>query len=194
MKIGWRDLSQAGLFGLIDGLNGMVGLVIGLSRVHAAAAVILTALMARAGSSAVSMAGAQYEASDIPAGIVRARASLTDEEAERFRAGFAARVRHEPLMVVMPRQEAQPAVSARLRWLRIAAMGGGYLASALLPGLGFAVSFRAGWAFFVPAVIAVLAGITWFRSGMVGWRRAALTTLVIFALAVGAGLLASLAG
>lgn len=148
---GWRGLSQAGLFGLIDGLNGMVGLVIGLSRVHAAAAVILTALMARAGSSAVSMAGAQYESGD-----------------------------------------AEP--SARVRWGRIAAMGGGYLTSALLPGLGFIASFRAGWAFFVPATLVILTGITWFRSGSTGWPRAAVTTLVIFALAVGAGLLASLAG
>ena len=48
-QAGWRDYSQAGLFGLIDGLNGMVGLFIGLMRVHAVAAVIFLALLARAG-------------------------------------------------------------------------------------------------------------------------------------------------
>lgn len=63
----WRDFSQAGLFGLIDGLNGMVGLVIGLMRDRAAASLIFVALLARAGSSSVSMAGAQYEADDTPA-------------------------------------------------------------------------------------------------------------------------------
>jgi hypothetical protein len=59
-----KDLSETGLFGLIDGLNGMVGLVIGLGRSGEAAAVIFTAVMSRAGSSAVSMAGAQYQAGD----------------------------------------------------------------------------------------------------------------------------------
>ena len=52
---GWRDLSRPGLFGLIDGLNGMVGLVIGLTRAGAAASLIFVALLARAGSSAVSI-------------------------------------------------------------------------------------------------------------------------------------------
>lgn len=146
----WRDLSQAGLFGLVDGLNGMVGLVIGLMRVHAAASVIFVALLARAGSSSISMAGAQYQA---------------DETAQ----------------------------STRVRWGRIAAMGCGYLASALLPGAGFSVSTRAGLIVFVPATVAVLAGITWFRSGKAGWWRAAVTTVTIFVLAVAAGFLASLA-
>lgn len=207
----WRDLSQAGLFGLIDGLNGMVGLVIGLSRAHAAAAVILTAILARAGSSAVSMAGAQYESEDVPADRQRVYAQqreiglrtaaeiraaedrVSDEELDRFRERFARAVEGRWQPVVLPSPEVRPVVSARLRWLRIAAMGGGYLTSALVPGLGFLISFRAGWAFFVPATIAVLAGVTWFRSGAVGWLRAAVTTLVIFALAVGAGLLAALA-
>ena len=147
----WRDFSQAGLFGLIDGLNGMVGLVIGLMRVHAIATVIFVALLARSGSSSVSMAGAQYESDDT-------------------------------------------ASSRRVRWGRIAAMGAGYLASALLPGLGFSVSTHAGLIVFIPATILILAVITWFRSGKVGWPVAALTTLTIFALAVGAGFLASLAG
>lgn len=148
---GWRDYSQAGLFGLIDGLNGMVGLVIGLMRVRAVAAVIFVALLARAGSSSVSMAGAQYESDDT-------------------------------------------APSKRVRWGRIAAMGCGYLTSALVPGLGFSVSTHAGLIVFVPATILVLVVITWFRSGKVGWWRAAATTLTIFMLAVGAGFLASLAG
>lgn len=147
----YRDLSQAGLFGLIDGLNGMVGLVIGLGHIHAAASIIFTALLARAGSSSISMAGAQYEADD-------------------------------------------SAASQRVRWLRIAAMGGGYLTSALIPGIGFGVSLSLGFIFFIPATLVILTCITWFRSGKVGWLKAAATTLVIFGLAVGAGLLASLAG
>lgn len=146
----WRDYSQAGLFGLTDGLNGMVGLVTGLMRVHTAASVIFVALLARAGASGVSMAGAQY-------------------------------------------QSEGPEVRTRVRWGRIAAMGFGYSLSALVPGLGFAISTRAGLIFFIPATIAVLAGITWFRSGKIGWRKATTTTLIIFVLAVAAGLLASLA-
>jgi hypothetical protein len=130
----------------------MVGLVIGLTRVHAAAAVIFTALLARAGSSAVSMAGAQYESDD------------------------------------------DPDAGQRLRWLRIAAMGFGYLVSALLPGLGFGFGARAGWLVFVPLTAVMLAAITAFRAGRAGWVKAAGTTLVIFGLAVGAGLLASMAG
>jgi len=147
----WRDFSQAGLFGLIDGLNGMVGLVIGLMRVHTLPAVVFVALLARAGSSSVSMAGAQYESDDITS-------------------------------------------SRRLRWGRIAAMGCGYLTSALLPGAGFAVSTRVGLIVFIPATVVILAGITWFRSGRESWPLATATTLTIFVLAVGAGLLASLAG
>jgi hypothetical protein len=146
-------LSQPGLFGLIDGLNGMVGLVIGLSRSHAAASLIFVALLARAGSSSVSMAGAQYQAGD---------------------------------------QDA----SRRVRWGRIAAMGFGYLISALVPGSGFAVSTELGWAVFIPATAVILTGIMWFRSSQpgIGWAKAAATTLTIFVLAVGAGFLASLAG
>jgi hypothetical protein len=147
----WRDYSQAGLFGLIDGLNGMVGLVIGLMRVHAVATVIFVALLARAGSSSVSMAGAQYESDDT-------------------------------------------APSKRVRWGRIAAMGSGYLTSALVPGLGFSVSKHTGLIVFIPATVLVLVVITWFRAGKVGWLVATATTLTIFALAVGAGFLASLAG
>ena len=147
----WRDLSQSGLFGLIDGLNGMVGLVIGLSHAHAAASIIFIALLARAGSSSVSMAGAQYQADDT-------------------------------------------SPNRRVKWGRVTAMGLGYLTSALLPGLGFVVNTAVGFALFIPMTIAILAGITWFRSGKIGWLRAAATTFTIFALAVGAGLLASLAG
>jgi hypothetical protein len=125
----WADLREKALFGLIDGLNGAVGLVIGLLHSHAAASLIFVALLARAGSSSVSMAGAQYEADD-----------STPDQA--------------------------------IRWGRVAAMGVGYLASALVPG--------------------ILAAITWTRSRSTGWLKAAVTTVVIFALAVGAGLLASL--
>ena len=147
----WKDLSKPGLLGLVDGLNGMVGLVIGLSRAGEAAAVIFVALMSRAGSSAVSMAGAQYQAGD-------------------------------------------PGVPGRVRWGRITSMGCGYLTSALVPGLGFSVSARLGWLVFIPATAAILAAITWFRSAADGWVRAAVTTVVIFVLAVAAGLAASLAG
>lgn len=150
-ELSWHELSQAGLFGLIDGLNGMAGLVIGLTRVHAAAAVVFTALLARAGSSSVSMAGAQY-ASD------------------------------------------ESLAPPRLRWARITAMGLGYLISALIPGLGFSASTRAGLIVFIPATVVILAGITWFRAGRAGWRMAAVTTLVIFIVAAGAGFAASLAG
>ena len=59
-----RYLREQALFGLIDGLNGAVGLTIGLLRLRSAADVILVALLARAGSSAVSMAGAQYQADE----------------------------------------------------------------------------------------------------------------------------------
>ena len=86
------------------------------------------------------------------------------------------------------------AVSQRVRWGRIAAMGCGYLTSALIPGTGFSVSTTLGLAVFAPATVVILAGITWFRSGKAGWLRAAATTAVIFVLAVAAGLLASLAG
>lgn len=146
----WRDYSQAGLFGLTDGLNGMVGLVTGLMRVHTAASVIFVALLARAGASGVSMAGAQY-------------------------------------------QSEGPEVRRRVRWGRVAAMGFGYSLSALVPGFGFAISTQAGLIFFVPATTMVLFGVTWFRSGKAGWRKATMTTLIIFTLAVVAGFLASLA-
>lgn len=147
----WADLEEKALFGLVDGLNGAVGLTIGLLRSHAAAALIFVALLARAGSSSVSMAGAQYEADD----------SAPDQA---------------------------------IRWGRVAAMGAGYLASALVPGLGFLVGIHMGMIVFVPAAIAVLAVITWTRARSTGWLKAAITTIVIFILAVAAGLLASLAG
>lgn len=144
--------AQQGLFGLIDGLNGAVGLVIGLLHSHAGAQLVFVALLSRAGSSAVSMAGAEYEADDA---------------------------------VPMTR---------KVKSGRIAAMGLGYLTSALLPGLGFAVSTRAGLIVFIPATAAILCAITWFRSQKAGWLKAGATTFTIFALAVAAGLAASLIG
>ncbi len=57
----FRQLREKALFGLIDGLNGAVGLTIGLLHAHAAATLVFVALLARAGSSAVSMAGAQFQ-------------------------------------------------------------------------------------------------------------------------------------
>jgi carbon monoxide dehydrogenase subunit G len=67
----WKDFSDAALFGLIDGLNGAVGLIIGLLHVHAGAALIFVAILSRAGASCVSMAGAQFESSDASARKVR---------------------------------------------------------------------------------------------------------------------------
>lgn len=147
----WKDYTNQGLFGLVDGLNGMVGLVIGLLHAHAASGIIFVALLARAGSSSVSMAGAEYQSDD-------------------------------------------SSPNRKVKTGRVAAMGLGYLTSALLPGLGFAHSVRVGMIIFVPATITVLAGITWFRSGRHGWVKAGVTTVIIFGLAVAAGLLASLAG
>lgn len=77
---------------------------------------------------------------------------------------------------------------------RVGAMGLGYVASAVAPGLGFAFSVRAGVVVAIPATVAVLAVIIWVRSKSVGWVKAAVTTVAIFLLAVGAGLLASLVG
>ena len=147
----WANLREQALFGLIDGLNGAVGLTIGLLRLRSAADVILVALLARAGSSAVSMAGAQYQADE--------------SGGTHF-----------------------------VRMSRVAAMGLGYLASAIAPGLGFAFSVRAGVVVAIPVTAAVLAVIIWVRSRSVGWVKAAVTTVAIFLLAVGAGLLASLVG
>ena len=121
-----RYLREQALFGLIDGLNGAVGLTIGLLRLRSAADVILVALLARAGSSAVSMAGAQYQADE--------------SGGTRF-----------------------------VRMSRVAAMGLGYVASAIAPGLGFAFSVRAGVVVAIPVTAAVLAVIIWVRSKSVGW-------------------------
>lgn len=143
--------TQAGLFGFVDGVNGLTGLVVGLLLSHAASALIFTAILARAWSSAISMAGAEYES------------------------------------------DAEP-VSRKVKTGKVTAMGLGYLASAMIPGLGFGVGIRAGLALFIPAVVVVLVVITWFRSGRSGWVRAGATTVTIFILAVAAGLLASLAG
>jgi hypothetical protein len=143
--------TQASLFGFVDGVNGLTGLIFGLLLAHTTSAIIFTAILARAWSSAISMAGAEYESDTEPA-------------------------------------------SRKVKIGKVAAMGLGYLASAMLPGLGFASSIRAGLAVFIPAVIVVLAVITWFRSGRSGWVKAGLTTVTIFTLAVAAGLLASLAG
>jgi VIT1/CCC1 family predicted Fe2+/Mn2+ transporter len=145
----WKDLEEKALFGLVDGLNGAVGLIIGLSRSHAAAQLIFVALLARAGSSSVSMAGAQYEADD-------------------------------------------SAPNQKIRWGRVAAMGAGYLASALLPGAGFAFNLHAGWVILIPTTLAILSAITWTRAKKAGWVKAAATTALIFILAVAAGLAASL--
>lgn len=151
MRIPWLDLREKALFGLIDGLNGAVGLVIGLLHSHAASVIIFVALMARAGSSSVSMAGAQYQADNT-------------------------------------------AHSRMTRWGRVAAMGLGYLTSALVPGIGFAISTRVGLVIFAPATLLILGTIIWYRSGEAGWLKATTTSLLIFVLAVAVGLAASFIG
>jgi len=45
----------------MDGLNGAVGLVVSFLWAKAATKLIVTALLARAGSSSISMGGAEYE-------------------------------------------------------------------------------------------------------------------------------------
>lgn len=137
------------LFGLVDGINGAVGLVIGLLRSHATAEIILVALLSRAWSSGVSMAGAQYE-SDVSGD------------------------------------------SRRLVFGRVGAMGAGYLSSAMLPGLGFALGIHLGLVVFIPGTLLILATIIWFRSRHERLVVASATTLVIFGLAVLTGFLASL--
>ena len=107
------------------------------------------ALLSRAGSSGVSMAGAQYESDD-----------TGDPQ--------------------------------RLVFGRVAAMGAGYLCSALLPGLGFALGIHVGLIIFIPGTLLILATITWFRSRYERLWVATATTLVIFGLAVLTGFLASL--
>lgn len=136
------------LFGLVDGINGAVGLVIGLMRSHAASQIILVALLSRAWSSGVSMAGAQYE---------------SDATGD-------------------PR---------RLVFGRVGAMGAGYLTSAMLPGLGFALGINAGLIIFIPATLLILVTIIWFRSRQERLLVATATTMVIFGLAVLTGFLAS---
>ena len=151
LELSFGDLREQFVFGLVDGINGAAGLVIGLLGSSASSAIILTALTARAGSSAVSMAGAQY-------------------------------------------QSDQSELPRKLRLGRVAAMGGGYLTSALLPGLGFAVGIEVGVAVFVPSAAVILVVIAWARHRRAGWAKAVLTTLAIFAMAIGAGLLASAVG
>jgi hypothetical protein len=142
-------VAASALFGLIDGLNGAVGLIVGLLHAHAAASLIFVAILSRAGASSVSMAGAEYESAESGKGWLRTQ--------------------------------------------KVAAMGAGYLTSALLPGLGFAFGIRPGLIVFVPASIAILGVVAWYRHTEVGWRKAIITTVVIFALAVIVGLLAGLA-
>jgi phosphatidylglycerophosphate synthase len=151
MSLQWKELREKALFGLIDGLNGAVGLTIGLLHAHAASVLIFIALVARAGSSSVSMAGAQYQADD------SAPNSIT-------------------------------------RWSRVGAMGLGYITSALLPGIGFAISTQMGLIVFVPMTLVVLSTIIWYKSASVGWLKSAYTTFIIFTLAVAVGLGASFIG
>lgn len=142
--------SEAFKFGLVDGLNGAVGLVIGLLYAGASASIVFVALLARAGSSSVSMAGAQFQTSG------------------------------------------DDVVTRKVRWQKVAAMGLGYLTSALTPGLGFAINKVFGLIVFIPSTIIILLMIAKFRAGEIGWPKSLATTLTIFALAVAAGLLASL--
>lgn len=60
----WGSLGHEWTFGAVDGLNGSVGLIVGMLAAHAATPAIVAAVLASAAASTVSMAGAQYEADD----------------------------------------------------------------------------------------------------------------------------------
>jgi hypothetical protein len=140
-------------FGIIDGLNGAIGLIVSLLWAKAATGLIVAALLARAGSSSISMGGAEYETD-------------ADEETRRVRlervlammagylisalvpgAGFLIS-RHVGTIWVFPttaaclgaiiwaRSRLHPLKSAVLLTLGIfgAAVGAGILASVIAPG------------------------------------------------------------
>src|ERR1035437_5950842 len=52
------------IFGAVDGLNGAVGLLVGLLAAHAATNLIVVGIIAQAIPSTVSMAGAEFESDE----------------------------------------------------------------------------------------------------------------------------------
>jgi hypothetical protein len=146
MKIVNR-LKSSYIFGLIDGLNGAVGLIVSLSWHKAGSVLIITALLARAGSSAVSMGGAQY---------------MADEHKDSY------------------------------KHLRVVAMIGGYLTSALGTGVGFLFSQSLGHIVTIIVSVVCLAVIVYARSRTQVLWKALLVTLGIFGTAVGVGIGAAL--
>ena len=75
---------------------------------------------------------------------------------------------------------------------KVVAMGLGFLAGTLLPGLGFIFSVGCGALLLVPMAALLLLIVIRFRADKAGWTKASVATIVIFGLAVGAGLLANL--
>ena len=135
------------LFGMIDGLNGTVGILVGLLASGASAKSIAVALAGKTIASAISMGGAEYEA--------------------------------------------DPTANPKLMRAKVIAMGIGYSLASLLPGIGFFFTRQFGIILFIPITIFFLFLMSQFRAQNLGWRRSIVRTLVIFFLAVGGGILAS---
>jgi VIT1/CCC1 family predicted Fe2+/Mn2+ transporter len=135
------------LFGMIDGLNGTVGVLIGLLAGNASAKSIAIALASKTIASAISMGAAEYD-SDVVG-------------------------------------------SPKMMRAKVITMGIGYSLASLLPGIGFFFSRQLGIVLFVPITIFFLFIMSQFRAQNLGWRRSIIRTLVIFFLAVGGGILAS---
>ena len=73
---------------------------------------------------------------------------------------------------------------------KVAGMGAGYLTSALFPGLGFLIGLQFGKIWFMPMTILMLA-VQIYARRVHGYKISVIVTSLIFAGAVGAGLLAS---
>jgi VIT1/CCC1 family predicted Fe2+/Mn2+ transporter len=77
------------------------------------------------------------------------------------------------------------------RFPRVASMALGYLFSALVPVIGYFVSRSVGNWLLVPTTVLCLLVIVSFNARRDGWLKSSLTTLIIFTVAVGAGLIVS---
>jgi VIT1/CCC1 family predicted Fe2+/Mn2+ transporter len=74
---------------------------------------------------------------------------------------------------------------------RVISMALGYLFSALVPVVGYFVSRSVGNWLLIPSTALCLLIIVLFNAKRDGWLRSSLTTLIIFTVAVGAGLIVS---
>jgi VIT1/CCC1 family predicted Fe2+/Mn2+ transporter len=74
---------------------------------------------------------------------------------------------------------------------RVISMALGYLFSALVPVVGYFVSRSIGNWLLVPTTALCLLIIVLFNAKRDGWLKSSLTTLIIFTIAVGAGLIVS---